>query len=211
MSHTPTLIRARKLLAFLAPESGAADAERRLAQAKLDELIAETGLKLSDIVDAVRTERKLYTVDQEEMQLAAQVARWIAAENDLRFDCSNFEEKLPKRRGKAKVVRVWVLHAWLSDQEERDWRPACEHYLQILRQQRKQIKADLAVMRRALKYAVSGVVSRYNLFGPSTDDSPGRKSSKAEREALIAAIRAAEGKQWKRPAPRLSQSSLPLA
>ena len=72
----PTLIRARKLLAIIAPASNAAETERAFAQVRLEQLMEETGLRLEDLEEAPRTNRWII-VDSDCIKLAAHIARWI--------------------------------------------------------------------------------------------------------------------------------------
>lgn len=208
----PTLVRARKLLAFLSPDSGAAETERVTARVKLDELLAETGLRLEDLIPAKRTKRTMILRHDREDTLAFQIACWIADSDDLGAVGYYDHLERPARNGKVKRLKVRRFEVNLSDAEYADWLQAVAHYMPLFRKLRKDLEAQLKAARMALKYSLHGFVAKFEIYPDREDDGSKSRLTPEQRAAAIAALRATEGKPWKRPACRLGdgQISLPL-
>jgi len=200
-AHIPTLVRARKLLAIIDPASNAAATERAFAQQRLEQLMAETDLTLDDLVDAPRTERAI-VIELGFIKVAAHIARWIANDNEIRFDVHPFRDA-SKRKPTEQMVH---LHAWLSDPEAKDWFTACEYYRRLWRQSRENLQQQLKTMRQALKHLSEGFIHKFELYGPP-QDLPHEKLTPAQIAALRAAMWAARGQKWHRPAGDLADST----
>ncbi len=204
VTQLPTLVRARKLLAIIDPASNAAATEREFAQIRLEQLMAETGLTLDDLVDAPRTERVLI-IEPDFLIVAANIARWIANDTAIQFDAfPHIEEKRSNSKRKA-AKQMMSLHAWLSDREAKDWFPACEYYQSLWRENRQNLQNQLKSLRQALKHLGTGMIYKFHLHGPPTDKPTG-KLTPAQVAAIQAAMKASQGQQWHRPAGDLADA-----
>lgn len=140
MSSKPfngVLVRARKLAAIIAPDSGAAPAERDTAQKALDALVEEWNLKADDVAPEHRQSKSVIVRSRyrehkprrdKDLALFCRVCLWYVV-GELR-DCiqRKTEIELPSKGLRIPMAPVFEVEASVTDREFWEWKDCFDHY-----------------------------------------------------------------------------------
>lgn len=187
------------------------DGERAAAQTKLREFLARHGITLESLDAGERRERELSCVldankprkDLDLARLAGQCLAYVLGRPSTHrtFVCQRGKTNA---RGKVVKVSFYVLREDLTDAEFEDWQACFQYYA-------PSFEASRIKLRRALKQALSGFIHAHDIFPPSPADSKAKPLTPSELQALIDAMRQAQGDKWERPTAKLEQPAFFLA
>lgn len=200
-------MKAQKLAALAARGEGG---EREVAAAKLAAFLAAHGLTLESLDASERHTRELVCVlDPKKPRADEDLAR-------LAFQCCVYvlgycpevasyrrKEVVKNAKGKARPVAFYVHRVDLTDQEFEDWQACFGHYAQ-------DFEATRVRLRRALRAALKGFIHAHELFSPPDDSKESKPLTSAEMQALIDAMRQAQGDKWEHPKGKLQQEGFLL-
>ena len=203
------LMKARKLAALAAVGVGG---EKDNAMRALDRHLRTHGLTLNQLRTDTRTERVLPCFDARRkpmvnadlVKLAVQCLAYVL---NAPVSARTGKQKFAWRNAKGRQVMVSgdVMLADLTDLEVEDWVACFAHFMPSFLATQKKLKA-------AVKQCLSGFVHQHKIYRDLMDDEEeGGMMTDEQLEALVAAMRAAEGSRWKRPAGRLTGDELMLA
>jgi len=200
-------MKARKLAALAARGVGG---EKQTAQAKLEAFLTRWNMTLESLDAGERRERELACVLDpakpcKDLQLARLAGQCLAYVLGQKSQHRTFICQRGKTNAKGRVVKVsfYVLRAELTDAEFEDWEACFQCYAPSFESTRVRL-------RRALKQALHGFVHAHDIFPPQDSDGKAKPLSPAELQALIDAMRQAQGDKWKRPAGRIQQTNFLL-
>jgi len=207
-AYESALMKARKLAALAA---GGVEGERENAQEALRRHLEKHGLKLEQLRTDDRLDRDLDCwmpgtkplAQTEVVKLAVQCLCFVMNQPVKCFQVRTRREWLDRKK-----KRVWVpcyfVRATLTELEFEDWKACFLHFLpDFLETERR--------MKLALKQCLNGFVHQHRIFRDTQENEEcDGNLSREELEALIDAMRGAQGSKWQRPAGRLEQPGLML-
>lgn len=195
----PIIIRARKYLAFLAPDSGAAPAEREAAGLLLHKLLTEHGLTMADVTEQQVHPASIIVADSVEATVVVQIAAWIKG-TKVRVAAvpETVVTTLKNGRKRWKVMKRVTVD--MTTVEHADWLAAWSHYQPEFAKTRKTLNDAVRAARRAEKHAAAGFVHRHSIFPPTSPDAKPSTLTPEELQAVKDALRASTGNTWSRPA-----------
>lgn len=200
-----TLAKARALAAMIAPDSGASDGERQNAGAALARLLERHGLRLADLDSSKREPRSWFVRNRQLVNVAAQIVAVVTGDGTHPVGYRRTKSEIPQRGLKVKEVAGWEVLTDLTKAEYEDWRAMLWHYLPLYEATVAELNARAKAANLAKKKAFAGFAHKFRLFPPAKDrERKGRAPSLAELSAIMAAMSAAQGEAWKRPAARLT-------
>lgn len=202
MSTTPAITKARKLAAFLAPDSGASDSERENAAAMLQRLMEKTGLSMADITGDERKPCIMTCTSKDHLRLAAQIARWIMDDAKLEVRVLETSRTEYTRTGRAKRVKVWEVHINLTPAENLEWLRVFDHYRQHFDATTRALKATAAAAAKAVKMALPAFCSRHEIFPANAGH--GKPLTPRQAAAFREAWAHAQGRKYQPAAQQLT-------
>lgn len=203
-AYESALMKARKLAALA---SGGVEGERENAQRMLELHLQKHGLRLEQLR---RDERWVRTLPCFDARKKPVMNKDLVS---LGVQCLSFvmNAKVQVQAGKMKFdwkgKRVWggFVDAELTDLEWEDWVACYAHFMPDFLATQKR-------MREALKQCLNGFIHQHGIFRERGTDEDVRDSmmTPEQLEALIAAMKGAQGSKWQRPAGRLAQTGFML-
>lgn len=200
-------MKARKLAALAA---AGVDGECENAIRLLEAHLAKHGLTMAALSDETRTDRHLNCIvdpkklikDTQLRGLAVQTLCYVLAKRPKEIKYGVFE--VVTQGAKGKRCKLFRVQAELTELEHEDWVACYLHYAPAFVSTRTKL-------RKALKMALNGFVQQHGIFPPSDEEKESKPLTRAQIEALIAAMKQADGDKWERPAGRLEQGGFMLA
>lgn len=201
------LMKARKLAALAAAGVGG---ERENAVRMLEAHLTRHGLTMAALGDESRQMRGLACVldakkptkDKELRDLGAQTLAYILGRRVKHIKHAVFVVKTPLLKP-GKITSFFLIEADLTELEHEDWLACFQHYA-------PSFVATRIKLRRAVKMPLSGFLHQHDIFPPDDEEEESKPLSRAEIEALIAAMKQSTGDKWDRPAGRLEQKGFML-
>lgn len=206
--YESALMKARKLAALA---SGGVEGERVNAQRLLEAHLRKHGLRLEQLRTDDRTERwlpcfdaqKRPVVDQDLWKLGIQCLSYVLNE---KVRVKVMRKHMPWKSKQGKSCKAWgaFIVTDLTELEWEDWIVCFHHF-------RPHFEASQKRIRDMLKACLSGFIQKHDIIRemPAEEMKDSRLTPK-QLEALIAAMRMAQGEGWTRPKGRLEQSGFML-
>lgn len=200
-------MKARKLAALA---TAGVDGERENAIRLLEAHLKKHGLTMAALSDEVRIKRSLACVidpkkptkDKELRDLGAQTLAYVLAKRLKHIKHAVFVIDTTKLFP-GKRTRFFMIEAELTELEFEDWVACFRHFA-------PSFVATRIKLRRAVKMALSGFIHQHEIFPPDDEDVESKPLTRAEIEALIAAMKQSSGDKWERPAGRLEKGGFML-
>lgn len=209
--HEAVLAKARKLAALADPRNGGTFGEISAARAALARHMEQHGLTPQDIDPAERTEHYLdcWPVGRPRPKACKDLLK--LAVQCLAFVTGTQQKIWPHDRiitpGK-RPVKIYVAKAKCTPREAAEWQACFAHYAPALLDSLDDARAKVAQARRILQHTLSGFIHRHDIFPAPTGESGPSQLTEAEIAAICAAMHAARGHKWERPAGALTDVPL---
>lgn len=199
-----------KALKLAALAAAGVDGERENAVRMLEAHLARHGLTMAALSDESRKMRSLACVldakkptkDSDLRDLGAQTLSYVLGRRVKHIKHAVYVVNTTLLKP-GKRTRFFLIEAELTELEHEDWRACYMHYA-------PSFVATRQKLRRAVKMALSGFTHQHDIFPPNDEEEEGKSLSRAEIEALIAAMKQSTGDKWDRPAGRLEQGGFML-
>ena len=201
--YESALMKARKLAALAA---GGVEGERENAQEALRRHLERHGLRLEQLRTDDRLDRDLDcwmpgTKPLARMDVVALAVQCLVFVMNQKVKC--FQVRSRREWQDRKGKRLWVpclfVRATLTELEFEDWKACFLHFLPDFLESHRRMKL-------ALKQCLNGFVHQHRIFRERLEGEVAECDlSREQIEALIAAMRGAQGSRWERTAGRLVQ------
>jgi len=214
------LVKARKLAALAAADSGATEGERANAQRMLEEHLARHDITQESLKQQQMKRRELDVCSLRKTDkpglhaklraLAANLFWYVVGDSKRAVYYRKGELSRPSRgAGPDQTFRVWVVLADCTELEFEDWRACFYHFAPSYLDSEAELRANIKALQKAMSRLLGIFVNTHRILPPDAKMSR-KEPTMEEMLAAMIARKAVKGERWERPAGRLQQSDFLL-